>query len=44
MGLALASRNSDKALISVVRLGGALKGSFVDFDGKDYYVSFNFSN
>lgn len=44
MGLALAPRNSDKALISGVRLDGAPEGSFVDFDGKDYYVSFNFSN
>jgi hypothetical protein len=35
---ALASNNTDSALISVVNLGGALKGSFVDFDGKDLWI------
>jgi outer membrane protein assembly factor BamB len=35
---ALASKNTGTALISVVKLGGALKGSFVDFDGKDLWI------
>jgi hypothetical protein len=35
---ALASKNTNDALISVVKLSGGLKGSFVDFDGKDLWV------
>jgi sugar lactone lactonase YvrE len=35
---ALKSKNTSDSLIAVVRLGGALKGSFVDFDGTDLWV------
>jgi sugar lactone lactonase YvrE len=35
---ALISKNTSDSLISVVKLGGALKGSFVDFDGTDLWV------
>ena len=35
---ALESRNAKDALFSVVKLGGNLKGSFVDFDGKDLWI------
>jgi hypothetical protein len=35
---ALTAKNTDKALISVVKLGGALKGTFADFDGKDLWI------
>jgi hypothetical protein len=35
---ALAFKNTSKALLSVVKLGGALKGTFVDFDGKDLWI------
>jgi sugar lactone lactonase YvrE len=35
---ALLSKNTSNSLISVVKLGGALKGSFVDFDGTDLWV------
>ena len=35
---ALESRSTKDALVSVVKLGGALKGSFVDFDGTDLWV------
>jgi len=38
LGRALESKNASTALISVVKLGGALKGSFVDFDGTDLWV------
>jgi sugar lactone lactonase YvrE len=35
---ALVSKSAQDALISVVKLGGALKGSFVDFDGTDLWI------
>lgn len=38
LGRALESRNTKDALISVVKLTGALKGSFTEFDGKDLWV------
>jgi hypothetical protein len=38
LGRALESKNAKDTLISVVKLGGALKGSFVDFDGTDLWI------
>ena len=38
LGRALESKNTKDALLSVVKLAGALKGSFIDFDGKDLWV------
>lgn len=38
LGRALESKNTKDALVSVVKLGGALKGSFVDFDGTDLWI------
>jgi hypothetical protein len=35
---ALITKNTSDSLISVVRLGGALKGSFIDFDGTDLWL------
>jgi hypothetical protein len=35
---ALLSKNTSDSLLSVVKLGGGLKGSFVDFDGTDLWV------
>jgi hypothetical protein len=35
---AMESKNTKDALVSVVKLGGALKGSFVDFDGTDLWI------
>jgi hypothetical protein len=35
---ALASKNTSQALLSVVKLGGALKGTVVDFDGVDLWI------
>lgn len=35
---ALASKSTKDALVSVVKLAGALKGSFVDFDGTDLWI------
>ncbi len=35
---ALVSKSAQDALVSVVKLGGALKGSFVDFDGTDLWI------
>jgi hypothetical protein len=35
---ALNSKNTSDSLIAIVKLGGALKGSFIDFDGTDLWV------
>lgn len=35
---ALEEKSSKNSVISTVNLGGALKGSFVDFDGKDIWI------
>jgi hypothetical protein len=35
---ALEARHATPALLSVVKLGGLVKGSFIDFDGKDLWV------
>ncbi|MBK1683574.1 hypothetical protein [Rhodoferax fermentans] len=35
---ALATQHTKDALVSVVKLAGALKGSFVDFDGTDLWI------
>jgi hypothetical protein len=35
---ALKSKNTSDSLVSVVKLSGALKGSFIDFDGTDLWV------
>jgi hypothetical protein len=35
---ALASKTTQDALVSIVKLGGAMKGSFVDFDGTDLWI------
>lgn len=35
---ALAAKSTKDALVSVVKLAGALKGSFVDFDGTDLWI------
>jgi hypothetical protein len=35
---ALVAKNAVGSMVSVVKLSGALKGSFVDFDGKDLWI------
>ncbi len=35
---ALEARQAAAGLLSVVKLGGMVKGSFIDFDGKDFWV------